>query len=258
MSWQSFVLGLAPYVVTLTGLVLAALWGRQALAAKDAQLTAKDEQLNTLKLMAPERVTANVRALHAYYKEEAELTKAELDKASAHLAAAGTESQELRNEVGQLREQLSMFEFGTASTAPSLLEESTVSATSVSKLIERSVRGRNDSSTGPAASTLTHRKLQDLSAAGFVSFLDEDQAQWKVKAQHSYDATRAFIKEIRPGDLVPLLVAELEVTPAFRKYLNSKSLRQRYWTQWFAELIIERFWSELTNDVREGEEDRRK
>jgi hypothetical protein len=247
MSWQSFVLGLAPYLVTLMGLVLAAFWGRQALAAKDAQLSAKDEQLNTLKLMAPERVTANVRALHAYYKDEAELTKAELDKASEQLAAAGTESQELRNEVGQLREELSMFEFGTASTAASLLEESTVSATSVSRLIEHSVRRRNDSATGPAASTLTQRKLRELEDAGFVPFLDEDPVQWKVKAQHSYDATHAFIKEIRPGDLVPLLVAELEVTPAFRQYLNSKGLKQRYWSEWFAELIIERFWSQLTN-----------
>lgn len=203
--------------------------------------------MNTLKLMAPERVTANVRALHAYYKEEAELTKAELNKASEQLAAAGTQSQELRNEVGQLREQLSMFEFGSASTAASLLEESTVSAASVSRLIDRSVRRRNDSSTGSAASTLTHRKLRELNDAGLVSFLDEDPAQWKAKAKHAYNATHAFIKEIRPGDLVALLSAELEVTPALRDYMKRKGLRQKYWMHWFAELIIERFWPELTN-----------
>ena len=75
MTWQSFVLGLAPYLVTLVGVILAAFWGSKVLAAKDAELKAKDEQINTLKLMAPERIVENVRALHAYYQEEAELTK---------------------------------------------------------------------------------------------------------------------------------------------------------------------------------------
>lgn len=136
MAWQSFVLALAPYVVALAGLVLAAFSGREALAAKDAQLAAKDEQLATLRLMAPERVVENVRALHAYYKEEVELTKAKLDAATKQLAAAGTERQDLSDEVNRLRERLKIFDFGIASTASAFLTTATLSPASLTALLE--------------------------------------------------------------------------------------------------------------------------
>ena len=92
---------------------------------------------------------------------------------------------------------------------------------------------------------LTQKKLQDLKDASLSGLLDTDAAEWKAKAKHAYAATHGFIKEIRPDDVVPLLIAELEVTPEFRNYLARKKLKQKYWSEWFAELIIDRFWSEL-------------
>ena len=92
---------------------------------------------------------------------------------------------------------------------------------------------------------LTQKKLQDLRDASLSKLLDDEPASWKAKAQHAYTATHAFIKEIRPDDVVPLLIAELEVTPEFRNYLAKKKLKQKYWSEWFAELIIDRFWSQL-------------
>ena len=92
---------------------------------------------------------------------------------------------------------------------------------------------------------LTQKKLQDLKDAGLAKLLDDDAEAWKSKAKHAYTATHEFIKEIRPDDVVALLVAELEVTPEFRNYLARKKLKQKYWSEWFAELIIDRFWSEL-------------
>jgi hypothetical protein len=92
---------------------------------------------------------------------------------------------------------------------------------------------------------LTQKKLQDLKDASLANLLDDDAEAWKAKARHAYAATHGFIKEIRPDDVVPLLVAELEVTPEFRNYLARKKLKQKYWSEWFAELIIDRFWSEL-------------
>ncbi len=68
---------------------------------------------------------------------------------------------------------------------------------------------------------------------------------WRAKAKHAYNATRAFIREIRPDDVTSLLIAELEVAPEFRTYLAKKKLNQKYWYSWFAELIIDRFWTEL-------------
>lgn len=92
---------------------------------------------------------------------------------------------------------------------------------------------------------LTQKKLQDLKDASLIKLLEDDEASWKAKAKHAYIATRGFIKEIRPDDVVPLLIAELEVAPEFRNYLARKKLKQKYWSEWFAEMIIDRFWSEL-------------
>jgi hypothetical protein len=92
---------------------------------------------------------------------------------------------------------------------------------------------------------LTQKKLQDLKDASLSKLLEDDAPEWKAKARHAYTATHGFIKEIRPDDVIPLLIAELEVTPEFRNYLAKKKLKQKYWSEWFAELIIDRFWSEL-------------
>ncbi len=92
---------------------------------------------------------------------------------------------------------------------------------------------------------LTQKKLQDLRDASLSTLLENDTASWKAKAKHAYIATHAYIKEIRPDDVTALLVAELEVTPEFRNYLARKKLKQRYWSEWFAELIVDHFWSEL-------------
>jgi hypothetical protein len=95
------------------------------------------------------------------------------------------------------------------------------------------------------AVALTQKKLQDLTDAGLVDLLESDQALWRAKAKHAYNATRGFIKPIRPDDVTGLLVAELEVAPELRTFLAKKKLTQKYWYPWFAELIIDRFWTEL-------------
>jgi hypothetical protein len=92
---------------------------------------------------------------------------------------------------------------------------------------------------------LTQKKLQDMKDAGLEALLEHDAAAWKAKARHAYNATRGYIKEIRPDDVVPLLIAELEVTPEFRNYLARKKLKQKYWSEWFAELIIDTYWNDL-------------
>jgi hypothetical protein len=92
---------------------------------------------------------------------------------------------------------------------------------------------------------LTQKKLQDLKDASLTSLFENDTAAWKAKARHAYSATHAYIKEIRPDDVTALLVAELEVTPEFRNYLAKKKLKQKYWSAWFAELIIDRLWSDM-------------
>jgi len=64
-------------------------------------------------------------------------------------------------------------------------------------------------------------------------------------AAHRAHASTEAVAHLLPAYAGLLLIAELEGTPEFRNYLAKKKLKQKYWSEWFAELIIDRVWSEL-------------
>ena len=93
---------------------------------------------------------------------------------------------------------------------------------------------------------LSLNKLKRLSDAGLVEFFEEDRKLWTAMTKDAYSYTRKFIgKEVRPDDVVPTLVPALEVSDRLRTYLASRKLTQQYWYTWFAELIVDRLWSDL-------------
>jgi hypothetical protein len=87
-----------------------------------------------------------------------------------------------------------------------------------------------------------------LDDAGLVGLYEEDLKLWRELARHAYQYAKNYIAApgtIRQDDVVPALQPVLEVTPALREFLAGRSLRQQYWYEWFAELIIDRLWGEL-------------
>jgi hypothetical protein len=93
---------------------------------------------------------------------------------------------------------------------------------------------------------LSLTKLKRLSDAGLVEFFEGDRKLWTAMAKDAYGYTRKFIgKEVRPDDVVPTLVPALEVSDRLRTYLAGRKLAQNYWYTWFAELIVDRLWSDL-------------
>jgi|SRR5207253_1690725 hypothetical protein len=87
-----------------------------------------------------------------------------------------------------------------------------------------------------------------LTDAGLVGLYEGDLKLWRELAKHAYEYAKNYIAAtatIRQDDVVPALQPVLEVTPALREFLASRSLRQHYWYEWFAELIIDRLWDEL-------------
>ena len=93
---------------------------------------------------------------------------------------------------------------------------------------------------------LSLNKLKRLSDAGLVEFFEEDRKLWTAMVKDAYAYTRKFIgKEVRPDDVVPTLVPALEVSDRLRTYLAGRKLAQNYWYTWFAELIVDRLWSDL-------------
>jgi len=93
---------------------------------------------------------------------------------------------------------------------------------------------------------LSLNKLKRLGDAGLTELFEEDQKLWSAMAKDAYAYTRKFVgAEVRPDDLVPTLVPALEVSDRLRTYLAQRKLGQNYWYTWFAELIVDRLWSDL-------------
>ena len=93
---------------------------------------------------------------------------------------------------------------------------------------------------------LNLNKLKRLGDAGLTGLFDGDRKLWTAMAANAYAYTRKFIgDEVRPDDVVPTLVPALEVSDRLRTFLAERKLTQQYWYTWFAELIVDRLWSDL-------------
>jgi hypothetical protein len=95
---------------------------------------------------------------------------------------------------------------------------------------------------------LSRVKELRLTDAKLVELYESELGLWRDLAAHAYTFAKTNIAgpgEIRPDDVVPVLRPVLEVTPALRSFLAARNLRQQYWYEWFAELILDRLWPEL-------------
>jgi hypothetical protein len=93
---------------------------------------------------------------------------------------------------------------------------------------------------------LSLNKLKRLEDAGLGELFSDDEKLWAAMARDAYSYTKKFVgAEVRPDDLVPTLVPALEVSDRLRTFLAQKKLTQNYWYTWFAELIVDRLWSDL-------------
>jgi hypothetical protein len=93
---------------------------------------------------------------------------------------------------------------------------------------------------------LNLNKLKRLGDAGLTELFELDKRLWTAMAKDAYGYTRKFIgADVRPDDVVPTLVPALEVSDRLRTFLAGRKLTQQYWYTWFAELIVDRLWSDL-------------
>ena len=53
---------------------------------------------------------------------------------------------------------------------------------------------------------------------------------------------------VRRDDVAQFLINVIEVDQNFKNHLASHKLTQKYWANHFADLIIDRTWSEITNE----------
>jgi hypothetical protein len=89
-----------------------------------------------------------------------------------------------------------------------------------------------------------------LRDAKLIELYERELDLWRAMAEHAYTYAGKYIEtsgaSIRQDDVVPALLPVLEVTPELRTFLERAKLRQQYWYEWFAELIIDRLWPTLS------------
>jgi hypothetical protein len=97
------------------------------------------------------------------------------------------------------------------------------------------------------------RKLEDV---GLMAFYDADPQPWKTMAEE----THKFVKEhfpqgdrIRRDDLAKSLISYIEVDDKLKDFLALNKLRQKYWIEYFADLVADRTWNEIVT-VPNGEQ----
>ena len=96
---------------------------------------------------------------------------------------------------------------------------------------------------------LTATRAVRLEDAGFDGLFQSKKALWKRLAKAAYEYVAPEIEargeSVRQDDLIRPLLPVLEISPDLRAFLSEKSLKQKYWYEWFGEWIVDRVWAEL-------------
>jgi len=98
---------------------------------------------------------------------------------------------------------------------------------------------------------LTLRVEQRLDRVGLIQVFEDSRERWKGLAERSWVyATQNFPEgtTVRRDDVKEFLTPLLEVDKPLTGYLTGKKLREKYWASYFADLIIDRCWAEITEE----------
>jgi uncharacterized protein YbjT (DUF2867 family) len=90
-----------------------------------------------------------------------------------------------------------------------------------------------------------------LQEAELVQFFEANRNAWLTAAREAYQYARTSFPQgspIRRDDVAQFLVDVIEVDDTFKNHLATNRLRQRYWAQHFADLVIDRAWNEIANE----------
>jgi hypothetical protein len=93
---------------------------------------------------------------------------------------------------------------------------------------------------------------QRLEDAKLTEFYDGNDTPWKKLAKETHDFVKTHFPngaKIRRDDVSEALVSYLEVDESLNGFLKQHKLRQKYWIEYFADLIIDRTWGEISKST---------
>lgn len=97
---------------------------------------------------------------------------------------------------------------------------------------------------------LTAENEQRLKDAGLIKFLDEHRPAFRRLAAAAFAYTKGYVQPVgqpvRVDDVAAALELSLRVSKELEQFLATHRLTQKYWVRFFADLILDRLWPELT------------
>jgi hypothetical protein len=97
---------------------------------------------------------------------------------------------------------------------------------------------------------LTAEEYQVLVNAGLTDFFKKNRKFFKEMAVRAYGYAKESVAEaklpVRPDDVAEPLVTALKISPSLTNFLASAKLGQKYWVRYFANLVIDQLWEDLT------------
>lgn len=92
--------------------------------------------------------------------------------------------------------------------------------------------------------------------AGLIEFFDQRRAAFKAVATrafaYAYDNVHPTGLPLRRDDVATSLQDALVINEDLRDFLTNKKLRQKFWYERFADLILDRLWKELEDEHETG------
>ena len=94
---------------------------------------------------------------------------------------------------------------------------------------------------------LTLEVEQRLQRAGLVDYFVTRQAGWQAMSQETYDYVKKQFKgaPIRRDDLSKFVRPVVEIDKPLRKVLDIKKCSQKYWIDFFTNLVVDRTWDSI-------------
>jgi hypothetical protein len=103
---------------------------------------------------------------------------------------------------------------------------------------------------------LTLEKIQKLTNAGLVDYLNGDPDPWVTMARRTYQFLKIEFGGVDPlpDDVAPIILKVLRINPDLAAHLQEHHppLTQQYWFEYFGDLILQRKWDQIRGANQNG------
>src|ERR1035437_5536331 len=91
--------------------------------------------------------------------------------------------------------------------------------------------------------SLDTEKIHRLKGKKFDILYAAHEEKWKAMVANATGFAKTYLQDggdkVRPADISAILQNAIKVDPQFEEHLQSRSLQQKYWVDWFSDYVVE-------------------